>query len=121
MSPSTTKRPVSVETSLARLEERHRALLAELAGLGLVLRGSIAQRLPRCGNAPCRCKAPPPVLHGPYYLWTRQVAGKPVTATLTPEQAALCQDWSRNMRTLDRVVRHAQALGLQAAALLRRP
>jgi hypothetical protein len=120
MSPSTTKRTVSVDSSLARLEERHRALLAELTDIGLVLRGSIAQRLTRCGNPTCRCKAIPPVLHGPYYLWTRKVAGKTVTATLTPEQAALCQNWNRNMRALDRIVHQAQALGLRAAALLRR-
>ena len=28
------------------------------------------------------------MLHGPYYKWTRKVAGKTVNATLTPEQAA---------------------------------
>lgn len=119
MATSTPKRLASVDSSLRRLEERHRALLAELAGIGLVLRGTIAPRLTRCGNPGCRCKADPPALHGPYDLWTRKVAGKTVTATLSPEQAALCADWSRNMRTLDRIVRELQAIGLRAAALVR--
>ncbi len=112
-------RPVSVDSSLRRLETRHRALLAGVADLGLVLRGSIARRLTRCGNPTCRCRADPPMLHGPYYIWTRKVAGKTVTAQLKPEYAARCLDWNRNMRKLDRTVRQLQALGLRAAALLR--
>ncbi len=73
----------------------------------------------RCGNPTCRCKAHPPQLHGPYYVWTRKVAGKTVTAMLPPEHAALWQRWSRNMRTLDRLVRELQILGLRAAVLVR--
>ena len=120
MSPSRKKSTAFVDSSLRLLEERHRALLAELAGIGLVLRGSIARRLTRCGQPTCRCKADPPVLHGPYYLWTRKVAGKTVTAQLPPEQAALCQNWNHNMHKLDRIVRQLQAIGLRAAALVRR-
>ena len=44
-----------------------------------------------------------PQFHGPYY------------------QAALCQAWSHNMRKLDRIVRELQAIGLKAAAAMRRP
>lgn len=125
MSPSTKKRKkeraASLRPSLERLELRHRALLSELAEIGLVLRGSIARRMTRCGQPSCSCKASPPRLHGPYYLWTRKVAGKTVTAQLTPQQAALCQQWNRNMRKLDRIVRAMQAIGLKAAAALRRP
>jgi len=119
MPRSTKTRSAAVEASLARLHERHRALLRELGDIGLVLRGTIAPRLMRCGNPTCRCKAAPPQLHGPYYVWTRKVAGKTVTAMLPPEQAALCQDWNRNMRKLDRIVRALQALGLRAAARVR--
>lgn len=119
MSPSRKKRPASSDSSLRRLEDRHRTLLAELATIGLVLRGSIARRLTRCGNPGCRCHADPPVLHGPYYIWTRKVAGKTVTAQLKPEYAASCQAWNRNMRKLDQIVRQLQAIGLRAATLLR--
>ena len=120
MSLSRTPRTASVDSSLQRLAERHRALLGELSDIGLVLRGTIAQRMNRCGNPTCRCKADPPTLHGPYPVWTRKVAGKTVTVVLRPEQAALCRDWNRNMRKLDRIVRQMQALGLRAAARLRR-
>ena len=112
-------RTASIDSSLQRLQERHRALLAELADIGLVLRGSIAPRLNRCGNPTCRCKADPPMLHGPYYHWTRKVAGKTVSAILSPEQAARCKEWNQNMRKLDRIVRQLQTIGLRAATLLR--
>jgi hypothetical protein len=117
--PTSTRRRPAVEASLHRLAQRHRALLAELADIGLVLRGTIALRRMRCGNPTCRCKGPRPQLHGPYYVWTRKVAGKTVTAMLPRDPAALCQDWSRNMRKLDRIVRALQALGLRAATLVR--
>ena len=119
MSLSTNKRTRWAHASLERLEERHRALLGELQDIGLVLRGSIAHRLARCGNPTCRCKANPPMLHGPYYMWTRKVAGKTVTAVLSPEHAARCKEWSRNMRKLDRIVRKLQDIGLRAATLVR--
>ncbi len=110
----------ALAAALRRLEERHRALRAELAAVGLVVRGSIASRPMRCGQPACRCKADPPLLHGPYHVWTRKVAGKTVTAQLTPEQAAYCLAWSRNMRKLDRIVKQMQALGLRAVVLVRR-
>lgn len=110
----------SIESSIQRLEQRHRALLARLVDIGLVLRGSIGLHLNRCGNPTCRCKADPPVLHGPYFKWTRKVAGKTVNATLTPEQAARLKDWNRNMRKIDRIVQLLQAIGLRAATLMLR-
>ena len=119
MGASRKKRTASVDASLRGLEDRHRTALATLATLGLVLRGSIARRLTRCGNPGCRCHADPPLLHGPYYIWTRKVAGKTVTAQLTPEDAARCKDWNRNMRLLDRTVRQLQVIGLRAATVLR--
>jgi hypothetical protein len=105
---------------LPRLQARHRALLRQSTDLSLVLRGTIGKRFMPCGKAACRCKADPPLLHGPYYLWTRKVAGKTVTVRLTAEQVARCQPWTRNMRKLDRLVRVLQAVGLRAAAAVTR-
>ena len=110
----------SLESSLQRLEQRHRTLSAKLSDIGLVLRGSIALRHFRCGTPTCRCKADPPKLRGPYCMWTRKVAGKTVNVSLTPAQAARLEDWNRNMHKLDRIVRLLQAIGLRAATLLLR-
>lgn len=118
MRPSTKTTTSSLDRSLQRLEERHRNLLREFDSIGLVLRGTIAKRMTRCGKPICACHADPPALHGPYYLWTRKVAAKTVTQRLTPEQAARLQGWSRNMRQLDSLVGKLQELGLRAADAL---
>src|SRR5450756_1738966 len=60
---------------------------AQLTGLDHALPGTLARRYMRCGKTNCRCKADPPILHGPYMHWTRTVAGKTVTRSLTPDQA----------------------------------
>ena len=119
MEQSTRKSVARQNAALARLERRHRALLSQLADIGFVLRGSIAQRLSICGKPTCRCRASPPQLHGPYYVWTRKVAAKTVTAQLAPEEALLCQEWSANMRQLDKIVQELQAIGLEAATAVR--
>jgi hypothetical protein len=113
------KTPTSLQAKLSRLEARHRALLGELADIGLVLRGSIAARKGRCGKPACRCHRDPEALHGPYHMWTRKRAGKTVTVVLSPEQAALCQQWTQNMHRLDRLVTALQDLGQRAADAVR--
>ena len=118
MSNSKEKEIAPTELSFPQLENRHRNLVAELADIGLVLRGNIGHHLNRCGNPTCRCKADPPMLHGPYYRWTRKVEAKTVSVTLTPEQATRCMIWSENMRRMDQIVGQLQEIGLQAAALL---
>lgn len=109
-------RPVlTFDARLCQLEERHQALLAEIVGLGLCLRGTIGTYAQRCGKPDCHCHADPPRLHGPYSLWTRKVASKSVTVHLRPNQVAQLQAWNRNMHRLDRCVRELQALGYEAA------
>lgn len=68
----------------------------------------------RCGKANCRCKAEPPTLHGPYPHWTRTVAGKTVTRTLTPEQAQRCQPWFDNARRLRGLLTELETWSLKA-------
>ena len=65
----------------------HTPVPAAFTAADYALPGTLARRYMRCGKDNCRCKADPPVLHGPYLHWTRTVAGKTVTRTLTAEQA----------------------------------
>ncbi|MGH2718080.1 MAG: DUF6788 family protein [Actinomycetota bacterium] len=81
------------------------ALVAAMAQIDAVLPGSIVVRHMRCGKAACRCKADPPVLHGPYIQWTRTVEGKTVTRFLTEEQRARYQPYFDNARTLRELAR----------------
>ena len=78
------------------------------------LPGSLARRYMRCGKQTCRCKADPPVLHGPYLHWTRTVAGKTRTRTLTEEQAQRYQPWFDNASRLRELLTELEARSLHA-------
>lgn len=95
--------------------EAHRELerlAAELGQIGFALPGTVLERRTRCGKTGCRCTAEPPQLHGPYIQWTRKVAGKTVTRTLTAEQYQRYQPWFDNARRLHELVAELHALSL---------
>lgn len=78
------------------------------------LPGTLARRFMRCGKTNCRCKADPPVLHGPYWHWTRTIAGKTQSRTLTEEQAQRYQPWFDNARSLRELLTDLEERSLQA-------
>ena len=86
----------------------------DLAGLDYALPGTLARRYMRCGKPNCRCKADPPALHGPYLHWTRTVAGKTVTRTLTPGQAQRYQAWFDNAHRLRSLLADLEQRSLRA-------
>jgi len=89
-------------------------LVAQLSGLDYALPGTIGRRYMRCGKANCRCKADPPILHGPYLHWTRTVAGKTLTRTLTDEQVSRYQPWFDNARRLRELITELETHSLRA-------
>ncbi len=91
-----------------------RPVAAELTGSGYALSGTLASRFMRCGKSNCRCKAEPPFRLGPYLHWTRTVAGRTMTRTLTPEQAERYQPWLDNARRLRQALTELEAQSLQA-------
>ena len=68
--------------SIQALEKRRRRLLEQLAATGDMRRGSISEQYRGCGKTPCCCKEPDHPGHGPYYAYTRKVAGKTKTRQL---------------------------------------
>jgi hypothetical protein len=90
-------------------------LISRLARTGPALPGTLIERTARCGKRNCRCHADPPRLHGPYWQWTRKHAGKTITITLTPDQAARYQPWFNNARDLRHVITQIEQLSLRIA------
>ncbi|HXO59911.1 MAG TPA: DUF6788 family protein [Candidatus Acidoferrum sp.] len=93
-------------------EQERQRLVERLAEIDYALPGSLGRRENVCGKPGCRCKADPPQLHGPYYLWTRKVDGKTVTRMLTDEQARRYQPWFHNAADLRRIVQELQSLSV---------
>ena len=102
---------------LPHLRRRHQALAARLGQVGFALPGSLTRRYTYCGKPGCRCQASPPRPHGPYYQLTRKVAGKTVTARLTPEQAQRYREQIANRRRLDEIITAMDDISTQARDL----
>ena len=100
---------------LRHLESLYGELVRSLSGFGYIFPGSVATRFMPCGKPSCRCATDPSKRHGPYYEWTRKVAGKTVSARLTAEQARLYKGWIGNRRQLKKILTRMQTISVQVA------
>ena len=105
-------------SQLQHYEHTYRALAAELATVGFISQGSIVHRYTSCGNPGCRCQGNPPQRHGPYYQWSRAVAGKTVSRRLNQSEAELYQSWITNRRHLEHIVAQMEQISAAAGELL---
>ena len=101
--------------SESQADRRRRQILEEIAQLGFCLPGSVVDRSSRCGNPNCRCHADPAFLHGPYRSWTRKVAGRTVTRSLSDDQLERYGDWFDNDRRLRALVTELEQLSIAVA------
>lgn len=106
---------------LAQLDRRYRELKKRLQDLGYAVAGTIAERYTMCGKATCRCHADPPQRHGPYYQYSRKVAGKTTSRLIRPEQVDQYRQWIADRRTPDEITAAIDEISHQAAELLTRP
>jgi hypothetical protein len=109
-----------VASSLESCEARYRSLTAELADLGFISAGSVVERLTSCGTPGCRCHRDPPQRHGPYFQWTRAVAGKTETRRLNEREADLYRRWIANRRRLKRIIAQMEKVSATAGKILLR-
>jgi hypothetical protein len=96
-------------------EAERRRIVEELAKTGFSLPGTIGDERTRCGKAGCRCKADPPVLHGPYHHWTRKLDGKTVGRYLSDDQNERYREWFDQAKRLRTLLNELEALSLRVA------
>ena len=58
---------ISCVISEQQIETRIQKIKQQIAALGDIRPGALSQQYNVCGNPTCRCKATPPIKHGPYY------------------------------------------------------
>ncbi len=90
-------------------------IAAALATSGFALPGTLVERRIRCGKPGCRCATDPAQLHGPYFSWTRKVAGKTETRLLSAEQMERYRDWFANARRIRELTGELETLSLAIA------
>ncbi len=106
------------QAKLASYERRYRDLARQLAEVGYIASGSVAQRYNRCGKAYCACHADPPRLHGPYWLFTAKVDGKTINKRLSDSEARLYLEWIANDRKARSMLQQMRAVAAKAQALI---
>lgn len=109
---------LSIANQLATYQRRYQDLARQVADIGYIAAGSLAQRHNRCGKPTCRCHGDPPQLHGPYWQWTAKVNGKTVNRRLTPSEAELYQEWIANDRRHRALVAKMREIAAKATELL---
>ena len=109
---------LSIANQLATYERRYQDLARQVADIGYIAAGSLAQRHNRCGKPNCRCHGDPPQLHGPYWQWTAKVYGKTVNRRLTQREAGLYQEWIDNDRRQRAIIAKMREVAATATALL---
>lgn len=94
---------------IIRLYARYNALVAQLKGIGLILQGTITERI----IEPLNNKEK---VYGPYYQWTRKICAKTVTVNLSHSQVKEYQAAIENNKRLEKTIRDMRELSLRICA-----
>ena len=80
-------RPISslrLTTLIRRDAQRFQSLKREILQLDYFCKGTVLQRMMKCGNRQCACHRDPAQRHGPYFECTYKVQNKTVNLKLYP-------------------------------------
>ena len=86
------------------LQQRIDKIKQQIAGLGDLRPGALSQQYNVCGSPCCRCKATPPVKHGPYYQISVKRHGKSTSQFVREQDLAEVQTQLDNYRRLRELV-----------------
>ena len=93
-----------MNSRIQALERRIDGIKRELVRLGDLRFGSLSQQYNVCGGPGCRCKASPPVKHGPYYQLSYTRKGKSSTRFVRPMSLGTVRRQIRNYAKLRELV-----------------
>jgi len=106
-----------METRIQTLERRIARIKTQLAQLGDLRFGSLSEQYNVCGRPGCRCKASPPVKHGPYHQLSYTRKGKSSTKFVRRENLNLVKQQLRNYEKLRKLVDQWIELGNELSNL----
>ena len=103
--------------SAQSLEKRIQIIKRQIAELGDLRPGALSKQYNICGTPNCRCKADPPVKHGPYYQISFTRHGKSSSQFVREEDLAEVQQQLENYRFLRDLVDEWITLSAQLSRL----
>src|SRR3989304_2264124 len=111
-------RIVCVMTALQQsLKNKSQKIKQQIAALGALRPGALSQQYNICGNPSCRCKATPPVKHGPYYQISFTWKGKSTTQFVRDDDVPEAQQQLENYRRLRELVEEWITLSVELSRL----
>ena len=108
---------VRMETRIQTLERRIAKITTQLAQLGDLRIGSLSEQYNVCGRAGCRCKASPPIKHGPYHQLSFTRKGKSSTRFVRRGELTTVKQQMRNYEKLRKLVDQWINLGTELSNL----
>lgn len=99
------------------LEKRIEMIKRQIAELGDLRPGALSKQYNICGTPKCRCKADPPVKHGPYYQISFTRHGKSSSQFVREEDLIEVQQQLENYRLLRDLVDEWVTLSAQLSSL----
>ena len=103
--------------SAESLEKRIQSLKHQISQLGDLRPGALSKQYNICGNPNCRCKADPPVKHGPYYQISFTRHGKSSSQFVREGDLVEVQQQLENYRLLRQLVDEWITLSAQLSSL----
>jgi len=99
------------------LQQRIRHIQNQIANLGELRPGALSQQYNVCGNPNCRCKATPPVKHGPYYQISFTWKGRSTTQFVRDQDVEEARHQLENYRQLRDLLDEWVTLSLELSRL----
>lgn len=113
-------RRVPAEAQLATFLQQFAGLKQQIYEVKYFCKGTVLQRMMKCGQQRCACHKDPTKRHGPYFEWTYKVNGKTVNLRLQPEEAAVYKTATEQYRRLRSVLKRMETLSRKAVSALAR-
>ena len=103
--------------SIPWLEQRIQSIKRDIAALGDLRPGAMSMQYNICGNPSCRCKADPPIKHGPYPQVSFTWRGKSTTMSVRASEVEEVQQQLDTYRRLRHLVDEWIDLALELSRL----
>jgi hypothetical protein len=107
----------SMAASQESLEKRIRTIKHQIGELGDLRPGALSKQYNICGSPNCRCKATPPLKHGPYYQVSFTRHGRSSSLFVREEDVGDVQQQLENYRQLRDLVDEWITLSAELSSL----
>ncbi len=109
---------IQTNTLFAGFAQTFIVLKQALEQLSYFCKGTVLERMMKCGQQRCACHQDPSKRHGPYFEWTYKEKGKTVNRRLRPEEVPIYETATQQYRKLQSVLKRMEQVSRNAVVQL---